>query len=181
MKIIVGIIALLVFTSCADLEKSAQLERISALETSLDSIQTTFNEFKIDSISSMSLQAYAVENRIKTYYVCDTINMALGRKMDAYKVMRKKFTPMGKGGTAITKGIEEERIKLTSLATDIKNGSGKRNKYNEYIDFEKEKVSQIRSLLNEYMENREYCLKTFDELHEELETFSLELRDKGEQ
>jgi hypothetical protein len=181
MKIIVGVIALLLFTACADIEKSGQLEQISNLETTLDSIQTTFDEIKIDSISKMSLKAYGVENRIKTYYVSDTIDMALGKKMDAYKVMRKKFSPMGKGATAIKKGLEEEKLKLQALTTDIENGNGKRDKYDEFIVFETEKVNQLRALLNEYSENRDYCLKTFNELHEELDAFSMELSKKGEQ
>lgn len=168
-------ICLLFLTSCMDLETSNQLEAIASLNQTIDSVETVFNEHKLDSIATISLSAYDVENRIKKYYHSDTINLKLGRKMDAFKVMRRTLGPLGKSNQIIPKSIESERLKLKELKIDIENGDGKREKYAEYITFEEVKVSQLRSLLNEYVETKETSLKTYHDLYDELNDFSMSL------
>ncbi len=165
----------LLLTSCMDIETSEQLETIASMNQTIDSIETVFKEHKLDSISYISLNAYNVENRIKKNYHSDTISMEFGRKMDAFKVMRRNLGPIGKSLTLIPKSIAEEREKLNELKADIENGNGKRKKYAEYVSFEKVKVSQLRSLLNEYVETKEASLKTYNELYEELNAFSMSL------
>lgn len=170
----VGICGLLL-TSCMDLKTSEQLERITSMNQTIDSVETVFNEHKLDSISKISLRAYGVENRIKNNYRSDTINMELGRKMDAFKVMRRNLGPLGKSRRLIPKSIDEEREKLKELKSDIENGNGEREKYAEFILFEEEKVSQLRILLNQYVDKKEASLKTYNELYEELNAFSMSL------
>ncbi len=167
--------------SCADINKSGQLERIDALNATLDSIETIYNENKIDTISVISNRAWQVENRIKQNYVSDTINMELGKKMDAFKLMRKQLTPMSKSGTTVFNGIAEEREKLKELYNDIENGNGKRDKYDEYIAFESGKVEQIRAVFHEFLDTRSLVLTTYDEFYDELNEFSLSLMNKKEQ
>lgn len=160
------------------METSNRLDRISAMERSIDSVEVVFNEHKFDSIAVLSIKAYDVENRIKKNYNADTIDMELGRKMDAFKVMRRNFGPMGKAMSAIPTSIAEERATLTQLKADIENGNGKREKYDEYIAFEETKMQQLRSLLGDFVETKTATLKTFDELYEELNTFSMSLLKK---
>jgi small-conductance mechanosensitive channel len=171
-------ICTLVLTSCMDLETSKQLEQISAMNQTLDSIETVFQEHKIDTIAKLSLNAYNIENRIKKNYVSDTVNMEFARKMDAFKVMRNNFAPIGKSQTIIPSSIKEEREKLVALKTDIENGNGKREAYAEHVAFEQNKVSQLRSLLNEYVEKKEKSLQTYINLSDELNEFSLSLLEK---
>ena len=168
----------LLLSSCIDLETSEQLEQIAAMNQTIDSVETVFNEHRLDSIAAISLRAYSVENRIKNNYHSDTINMEFGRKMDAFKVMRRNLKPLGKSLTMIPSTIEEEREKLKQLKTDIENGDGKREKYAEYIDYEEVKLSQLRALLNEYVETKEASLKTYNDLYDELNAFSISLLKK---
>lgn len=179
-QLLVGFLGIsgLFLTSCMDLETSKQLERITSMNQSIDSIETVFNEQKLDSIATISLNAYGVENRIKNNYRSDTINMELGRKMDAFKVMRKSLKPLGKSASIIPNSIEEERQKLKELQQDIENGNGQREKYEEYVRFEEEKVGQLRTLLNDYVDTKESALKTYNELYEELNSFSMSLLKK---
>lgn len=165
----------LFLTSCMDLETSEQLERIALMNQTIDSVETVFKEHQIDSLSKISLSAYGVENRIKNNYRADTVNIELGRKMDAFKVMRRSLTPLGKARTIIPQSIKEEREKLKELKSDIENGNGKREKYGEFVSFEEEKVSQLRVLLTEYVDKKEASLKTYDELYDELNAFSMSL------
>lgn len=168
----------LFLTSCIDLETSKQLETIASLNQTLDSIETVFNEHPFDSISIISTNAYAVENRIKKNYHSDTINMEFGRKMDAFKVMRRTFGPLTKSMKLIPESIELEKLKLKELKTDIENGDGKREKYAEYVTFEEVKVSQLRALLNDYVETKETAKKTYNDYYDELNDFSMSLLKK---
>ena len=165
----------LLLTSCMDVETSEQLERIASMNQTLDSVETVFNEHPIDSISKISLSSYSIENRIKNNYRSDTINMELGRKMDAFKVMRRSLGPLRKSMSLIPTSISEERKKLKELKSDIENGDGKREKYAEFVSFEEEKVSQLRILLDQYVRKQEVSLKTYNDLYDELYAFSMSL------
>jgi hypothetical protein len=173
------VLAALFLASCMDLETSTRLERIAAMERTIDSVEVVFKEHKLDSMAVLSIKAYDVENRIKKNYNADTIDMELGRKMDAFKVMRRSFNPMGKAMSAIPVSIEEEREKLAQLKTDIENGDGKREKYDEYLNFEEAKVAQLRTILDEFVETKTTALKTYDELYVELNDFSKSLLKKN--
>ena len=91
MRILFVLLIGSLLTSCVDLEKSAQTEKIEAMNTTLDSIENVLNENVFDSLSSIQVNSYDVESRIKKHYVSDTINIELGRKMDAFKKMRKSL------------------------------------------------------------------------------------------
>ena len=169
-----GIFALLL-SSCMDLKTSKQLDAITAMNKTIDSLETVFNENKLDSVAKISLSAYSIENRIKKYYVSDTINMEFGRKMDAFKVMRRNLAPIGKAQQSIPQSIEEEREKLKDLKADIENGDGKREEYDKYIAFEQDKVKQLKTLVSEYIEVKNASLKTYNDLHDELNAFSMSL------
>ena len=173
----IGMCALLL-SSCMDLKTSEQLETIESMSQTIDSLETAFNENKLDSVAKISLNAYGVENRIKNNYNSDTIDMELGRKMDAFKVMRRNLKPLGKALTTIPASIEEERVKLKELQTDIENGNNKREKYDEYISFEEAKVEQLKTLVSEYVQIKDVSLKTYNELYEELNAFSMSLLKK---
>jgi hypothetical protein len=58
----------LVLSSCMDLKTSEQLETIESMSQTIDSLETAFNENKLDSVAKISLNAYGVENRIKNNY-----------------------------------------------------------------------------------------------------------------
>lgn len=181
MKYFLFILSIIALSSCSDLNKGKQLESIDKMNVSLDSIQTVLFQHEIDTIAALGVAANTLELRIKNNYYADTIDMALGKKMDAYKVMRRTFGPMGRSFSVIKNGVLSEKEVLKNLKSDIENGYGERKKYDEHIQFEEGKVDQLRSLLKEYVTEKEKTMKTFFELHDELNTFSLELLKKKQQ
>lgn len=178
MKILLVILLALSLFSCSDISKSTQLERISIMEQSLDSIEGVLEKEKLDTIQEWDLSAYNLEKRIKENYVSDTIDLVLGKKMDAYKVMRRNIEPMGKAMNSVKKGIKEEREKLAALKEDIKNGNGDREKYDEYVVFEEQKVDQLRVLITDFTETKKRSIDTYNQLHKELSDFSYSLLEK---
>lgn len=164
--------------SCSDLKKDEQLQRISKLEQRLTEIEKTRIKNEIDTLTALKIATNAVEIRIKNYLVLDTINLVLGKKMDAYKIMRRNLKPLGKQNSQVKSAIREERRTLKALKVDIENGSGSRDKYESYLLFEKNKINQVDVLLKEYLRLRNETLETFRKLHPELNQLSLDLLRK---
>ena len=164
------------FLSCSDFEKENQSARVDVLMGQVEGIEKAFLKIKIDSISALQMSTYEVERQIKQNYSPDSINLVLGKKMNDYKRMRKMLGPLGKEEVRLKKSLLEEREQLTKLGSDILNGYGKRELYNEYIDFETQKVNQIKVLYEEYDKTRAQFLEIYQRLHNELIAFSARLR-----
>lgn len=161
--------------SCTDLKKNERIDRILALEKTLDSIEKVMTSSKIDSLSNMQLAAQGVELRIKNNYKLDTINLEFGKKMDEYKRMRRAIPKLKGNWEKVNKGIFEMRITLSNLKTDIENNSGKREKYDEYIKFEKNKLNQLGLLNDDNKLEQKKIVETYSKLHTELNNFSMSL------
>lgn len=161
--------------SCTDLKKTAQIDKIDALSQELDSIENVYLENKVDSLQQMSMAVYSVQNRIKNNYVADTIDMELGRKMGKHKWMKKKLKAVISSGKILDGGITQIKGKLNDLKDDIDNGYGEREKYDEYIHYEVEKMNQLKVLYEEYVMLKDSCLSVYTSVHDELHHFSMSL------
>jgi hypothetical protein len=179
MKYLFFLLPIVALFSCTDLNKGKQINAIDVMNKTMDSVQTVLMENEIDTIAALQVATNTVELRIKNYYYADTIDMALGKKMDAYKVMRRSLGPLGRSFVTIKNGVTAERTALANLKKDIENGDGNRQKYSEYVEFEQYKVDQLRKLLTEYVKEKDKTMKTFNELHQELYDFSMEWYNKN--
>jgi chromosome segregation ATPase len=172
---VISILLIFLAYSCSDIKKNERLERIGNMEKSLDSLDNKMNSEQIDSLADMQLAAQGVELRIKNNYKLDTINLEFGKKMDAYKRMRRAIPKLKGNWEKVKKGIKEMRNSLINLKSDIENNSGKREKYDEYIKFEQNKLNQISLLLKECVDGKQKIIDTYSKLHIELNQFSMEL------
>ena len=162
--------------SCSDFEKEDQSARVDSLMGQVEGIEKAFLKIKIDSISALQMSTYEVERQIKQNYSPDSINLVIGKKMNDYKRMRKMLGPLGKEEARLKMSLTEEKEQLVKLGSDILNGYGKRELYNEYIDFETKKINQIKILYEEYDKTRAQFLEIYQRLHNELIAFSARLR-----
>ena len=171
---------LIIFTtySCADINRSNQIKKVDTMIKYLDSVSTIINSFKPDSLSRMANNSTNVELRIKNYLINDTIDLELGKKMDAYKIMRKSIGVLRKNNSKIKALVKEETSTLNKLKSDVNNGSGRREKYDEYIAHEQNKCKQIKIVFNEFIETKEAVYTTYKLYHNELNEFSLGLLNK---
>lgn len=164
--------------SCSDLKKGEQLKSIEALNKSVDSIETVLLENEIDTLSALITATITLELRIKNNYFSDTIDMELGKKMDAFKRTRRRLGPLSGTFNTIRIGVKEERDILTKLRSDIENGNGDRKKYPDYVAFEQKKVTQLRSLLEAYVKEKKETMEIIDRIYPEMNAFSLSLLEK---
>ena len=174
-------ILLVVFSclfSCSDIEKDRQVKKITELTNSVDKLNIALTQNKISGVSEKKLAVYTVIKRIKAYYFTDTIDYQFAKKMNSYKVVKKSLNNLDGDYEKIRIALREEKIALRKLKSDVLNGFGQREKYDEYISFEKNKTKKIKSLLDEYIYKKKEFTIAFDSLHPLLNDYSMRLEEK---
>src|SRR5574343_1794043 len=108
MKYIFLMITCLSLYACSSSNNEKHLKQIAKMNTALDSLEKIMLANEIDTIAALRIATNGVELRIKNNYYSDTIDMELGKKMDAYKVMRRELGPLSRSYTTVQTGISEE-------------------------------------------------------------------------
>ena len=174
-------ILLVVFSclfSCSDIEKDRQVKKINVLTNSVEKLKIALTQNKISNVPEKKLAVYTVIKRIKSYYFTDTIDYQFAKKMNSYKVVKKSLKNLDGDYEKIRIALREEKIALRKLKSDIINGFGQREKYDDYISFEKNKTKKIKSLLDEYIYKKKEFTIAFDSLHPLLNDYSMRLEEK---
>jgi CTP-dependent riboflavin kinase len=164
--------------SCSDIEKDRQVKKINMITNSVEKLKKTLVQNKISSVPEKKLAVYTVIKRIKSYYFTDTIDYQFAKKVNSYKVVQKSLRNLDSDYEKIRTALREEKITLIKLKSDVLNGFGKREKYAEYISFEKNKTKKIKSLLDEYIYKKKEFTIAFDSLHPILNDYSMRLEAK---
>ena len=174
-------ILLVVFSclfSCSDIEKDRQVKKINVLTNSVEKLKIALSQNKISNVPEKKLAVYTVIKRIKSYYFTDTIDYQFAKKMNSYKVVKTSLKNLDGDYEKIRIALREEKIALRKLKSDVINGFGQREKYDEYISFEKNKTKKIKSLLDEYIYKKKEFTIAFDSLHPLLNHYSMRLEEK---
>ncbi len=174
-------IILVVFSclfSCSDIEKDRQVKKITVLTNSVEKLKIALTQNKISNVPEKKLAVYTVIKRIKSYYFTDTIDYQFAKKMNSYKVVKKSLKNLDGDYEKIRIALREEKIALRKLKSDVINGFGQREKYDEYISFEKNKTKKIKILLDEYIYKKKEFTIAYDSLHPVLNDYSISLEEK---
>ena len=126
-------LTVLLLCSCSDIGKEAKLSKIKALQSKLSKNKKSFEAMKVDTLFIMKQRSSDLERKLKQNYKSDSVDLNLGRRIDAYKRMRRMFGPLGALGTKLSNAFNEESLQLQHLYYDVENGFGPRDKYDEYI------------------------------------------------
>ena len=164
--------------SCSDIEKDRQVKKINGLTNSVEKLKIDLTQNKINNVPEKKLAVYTVIKRIKSYYFTDTIDYQFAKKMNSYKAARKSLIILESDYEKIRLALREEKIALRKLKSDVLNGFGQREKYDEYIYFEKNKTKKIKILLDEYIYKKKEFAIAFDSLHPVLNDYSIRLEEK---
>lgn len=164
--------------SCSDIEKDRQVKKINGLTNSVEKLKIALTQNKINNVPEKKLRVYTVIKRIKSYYFTDTIDYQFAKKMNSYKAARKSLIILESDYEKIRLALREEKIALRKLKSDVLNGFGQREKYDEYIYFEKNKTKKIKILLDEYIYKKKEFAIAFDSLHPVLNDYSIRLEEK---
>lgn len=178
MKYYLFMIPFFLFVSCQDIKKEKQVQEINQMLQKMDNIHNSFIENKNDSIKKIIASVMEVELRIRQNYNSDTIPLELGKKVNEYKMIAKKLSAIHKLYTQLEKGTLEEKESLKKLKKDIENSLGQRAKYDEYLKLEKKKVKQLENIFDEMISEQQKSIKSYYQLHKELNEFSFNLIEK---
>lgn len=149
---------------------------IDSLNKSIDSISTVLIENKFEQMDPIVRQSRTIEKRIIDKFNPDSIiDLETGKKLDVFKEMLNTFEPLEKAYKDLLQNSKKEKIVLSELKSDIENGNGDRARYTEYVAFEAKKVKELRQLLSDYVQTKNQSSKTFNTVHNDVNTFSLKL------
>jgi hypothetical protein len=173
-------ISLIGFTlfSCADFDRDKLLQRVDKQQKQLNGLNMQLEKYVMKDVASLKNDALQTELRIKQNLHLDTINMELARQLEEFKLMRKSISPLMKQYLKAKNGIKEEEAVLKNLSRDIQEGRGERQRYEEYIQFEKQKVSQLSALTKDYLKARSKFIADHKRLYPPIEAFSYTLIQK---
>jgi hypothetical protein len=65
--------------------------------------------------------------------------------------------------------IQEEKTSLSNLLEDIKNRRGDKEKYQEYINFEKRKINMLTDLYSQYLIDKKKFIPRYYQAYRELD------------
>lgn len=193
-----SILILCLAAACSDIDREEQLKKVDSLRVQVDSLQVALQEHQIDTLAQLRNYVMSLETRIRNNYTADTIDVSLGEKMEKFRQLKKFFMAeresegekeneglnhqtLGSAYMAVQRGIISEKTALSRLKSDIANGFGKRDKYNEYISFEAEKVNQLSVLLKDYKTHKEKIIGDFKGVYADLNVYVTKLEAEKNQ
>lgn len=163
------------FVGCKDAQHEVYLNEIDELQNQLNEMDSLSRIHNLDTLGQITGNIRLVTLRVQNNYFPDSIDMEIAGMMNAYKMVRKKLESNSGNLAKVKVAIPEVQKTLEDLAHDIDNGVGEREKYNDHLNFERDKVNQIKELLDFYIKTKEEAMTLFAEVGPKVEAFSLEL------
>ncbi|MEX1191220.1 MAG: hypothetical protein WEA99_04550 [Brumimicrobium sp.] len=179
-KIIAIIIGFIILSGCQDKKKQTYLKEINAMDFKIDSLDKVSKEKRVDTINSIVMSVRSTISSVKDVYFADTIDMKIATMMNEYKEIRKVLSSNTGNISKATKALPEVKQKLKDLEHDINEGVGEREKYQEYINYEKNKIEEIESLLDYYIITNDKYISRYDSLHPLVVNFADSLKAHNE-
>lgn len=85
---------------------------------------------------------------LTTYASNDTLTQTEGRLVDKYKTHIERISSLKARMDNLRRILKEQKVELENLKKDIENGSGKRDLYDENLNFEQKKFRLIEKEIN---------------------------------
>lgn len=164
--------------SCKDEQKQVYLNEISSMERELDSMQSLVDKHRVDTLSALISHIKNKTSEVQKNYYTDTVDYDVANMMNSFKLVRKGLSSNSGNLAKVRNSIPEVKEKLSDLRFDITKGVGKRNKYREYINYEKEKIKQIEEILSYYIETKEKYIVLYKETAPKVDAFIKELKSE---
>ena len=163
--IFILLIATITFFGCKNKDREKYIKEIDTMSATLDSLKTIAYDTTGQNIQPISQSVHQTIQQIKQKYSSDTIDLKTAKKIDAYKEIESAIS-INSGNLAKAKqAIPEVQQKIDDLRHDIENGVNDRDKYQEYIAFEKSKINDIEDVLSYYIKTKKKYQDRYDSLH----------------
>ena len=168
MRYLFSLLIIVSIVSCSDMDRGKQLRKIQTIDNTLDSIQTVLiDNSDLEEIQFIQGCKKDLSSRILSSQ--DTISFELAIMLDVYNNAMNNINPLIIQRSVLDSNIIKQKEDLLSLKLDIENGSGKRNEYDEYINFESNKTQQLRNQLITFIEMRNTLFEVQAEYYQKIE------------
>jgi len=168
MRYLFSLLIIVSIVSCSDMDRGKQLRKIQTIDNTLDSIQTVLiDNSDLEEIQFIQGCKKDLSSRILSSQ--DTISFELAIMLDVYNNAMNNINPLIIQRSVLDSNIIKQKEDLLSLKLDIENGSGKRNEYDEYINFESNKTEQLRNELITFIEMRNTLFEVQAEYYQKIE------------
>ncbi|MBI2260002.1 MAG: hypothetical protein HYU67_14015 [Flavobacteriia bacterium] len=167
-------VLLFLFISC-NRSKEKQLNKVNQLLSTCDSLENIYKLEKNDSIPYFIQGVMDVELKIKKNFTSDTVSLDFAKKINRFKMIRKKLKPILKQNMKFSTAFYELKQSILTLKKDIENNAGDKNRYEEYLLFEEKKVNSIKLVLLDNLKIQKEQIKNYHELHNELYGISMNI------
>lgn len=193
----IALLFITLISSCTNSEQGKQLEEVTALIHSRDSLEKLYHENQFDSLNYWRLEASNIEITIKRNYVSNTVDKELSTKMNRFKSMQEiidaeselggegeyeeeeKEMTLGRRMMLLNSGFKKEKISLENLQSDLENKLLDPKKFKIYIQSERMKVKQMENQLTQYLFVKNTELKEYIKLCKELRVFADSISKKS--
>lgn len=160
---------ILLFSACNSSKEQKQAESLIKMIAQTDSLNQVLLQHKMDSLVEYQIAANGLMIRVRTRYIPKKVDLDFGRKVEEFRFLQKLVTCKPKKNkrslsgeySTILSSLLEEKKTLDLLKKDIENGRGKKDEYNEFIQFENDKINSIKVLLDEYIRRKKHYLPKF--------------------
>jgi hypothetical protein len=174
MKLGVFIVLLLLLASCVDLKKSEQLESMDALAFEVSELM----ELKMTSLDTIQVYVEKVnrlDSILKRSYRNDTLEYSDAQNIDSFIALRTVFPELHSALVHVDSALVQKSHAIILLKKDIENSTGDRARYPEFISFEEEEVSMIRTRLEESHSRLVESINTFNALYPKVNDYLVSL------
>jgi len=179
LKIFVISILSISIASCSNTDKKKYIAEINKMEDTLDSLSSIAFDTTRQDPGKMVLSVRETIADVKENYLPDTIDYELAEKMNSYKEIRKTISKNSGNLAKAKQSIPEVQEKLADLKHDVQNGVNDRDKYAEYISYERGKIEEIKHVLSYYLETTEESYKLYDSLHPIIKNLGASLEEES--
>lgn len=124
-------------------EFQTELKSIDSCMAELDSIEQLYQGIEFDSLVYMVSHILENEEKIKKYYVSDTINESLGMYMNNCKGVRKSFGNVTGNQREFGEEIALLDTQFTNLKADILNGVFDKEEVKSYLAAEMDALEKL--------------------------------------
>lgn len=163
MKPFVTLISILLCFACSDMSKGKQLEKISKLQASIDSLKKEWHSEDFTTLNELEQECTSKVDSIGLLYNDQKIALEQAKKIDLYKQTLSDLKELKKVHSFFPTVLTEKEKALISLRKDISKGSGRREKYDDYIAFEEKELTTIRQQFEDYKTTQKRCEQSYSE------------------
>lgn len=176
MKIFLfSMLSLLILVSCHDVKKQKQLKVIDELILNLSEISTELNEIDSSQMEVIFKEVIEVRSNIQENYQADTLSVELGQQLEDYKLIAKQSKWVLGNIPFAKEKITEAQLRINQLKADIVAGNGEREKYDSYIQNEKQHVDELKKLHQSIVKNSQEAVEKYETLHDKMLDYSNQL------